>query len=65
MQVRELLHLCDSSVKASVYEIETDRIYLEPDSVGMLLGSGHWILNEEIEEITITDGVIYLSVVVE
>jgi hypothetical protein len=65
MKVKDLLYICDSSVRASVYNIPTDTIYLKPASVGMLLGSGHWILNEEIEEITITDGVIYLSVVVE
>jgi hypothetical protein len=62
MQVKDLLYICDSDVRASVYDITTDTIYLKPASVGMLLGSGHWILNEEIEEITINDGVIYLCV---
>ena len=65
MKVKDLLYICDSSVRASVYDIATDNVYLKPASVGMLLGSNHWILNEEIEEITITDGVIYLCVVVE
>ena len=65
MKVKDLLYMCDSDVRASVYEIETDHIYLKPDSVGKLLNCGHWILNEEVQELTITDKILYISVVVE
>ena len=62
MTVYELLVICDSEIIASVYDESSDWIYLRPDSVGGLLASKHWILEKEVVGLTLSKGILIISV---
>lgn len=65
MTVKDLLFVLNDSIIASVVNSVTELTYLKPSKIGGLLGSGHWVLNEKIKEVTIANDILYISVVVE
>ena len=60
MTVKDILYACDSSVKAMVLNGSTNSVILKGNSVGYLLGTEHWCLDEEVKEIGIVHDVLVI-----
>ena len=64
MKVYDVLMLCSSFTKCAVYDNNSAWIYFK-DTPGSILANKHWILAEEVVELTINDNVLFISVEVE